>query len=95
MGVLGGLGGEERPVPASRALEHGELLVRLAFAAVPPVEQLFGIVGIGVEPGDGQVLALLPALAGVDGLVPAGRAAGCGHGGALADQSVATFLVGS
>lgn len=95
MGLLGELGGEERPVPASRALEHGELLVRLAFATVPLVEQLFGIIGVGVEPGDGQVLPLLPALAGVDGLVPAGRAACCGHGGALADQPVATLLIGS
>ena len=43
------------------------------------VDELAGLVGVGVEPDDREVLALPPSIASRGGFVAAGGAAGRGH----------------
>ena len=86
--------GDHRAVTAQWTDQGLEVLLRLAFRAVPSIGDLSRLVGVGVEPHDGEVLALLPAGAGLDGLVAAGRAGRLAHRGALAHQPVANLAVG-
>jgi len=62
------------PVTAHRAGDVDDGVVGLAVAAVPSGEELAGPVGIGVEPGDGEVGALGGGFLPCGGLVPAARA---------------------
>lgn len=93
LGRLGGVhcdlsqaAGEDRAVPADGALDTGDVLVWLALHAVLALDDVAGSVGVGVEPGDREVLVLPPPVAGRDGFVAAGWAAGRGHREALAFQ---------
>jgi len=70
----GQVAGEDRSITThrTREVEHGS--VGLAVAAVLSGEELSGSVGVGAEPGDGQVGALRGGFLPRGGFVPAARA---------------------
>ena len=69
----GEVAGEDRPVPAHRAgdVDHG--VMGLAVAAVLSEEESPGLVGVGAEPGDGEVGALGGGFLPGGGVMPAAR----------------------
>ncbi len=67
----GEVAGEDGPVPAHRAGDVGYGVVGLAAAAVVLGEELPGLVGVGAEPGDGEVGALGGGFLPRRGVMPA------------------------